>query len=58
MYIHCIPLFIRGWVNIITVNKIPWDGFNSAKRENAPKIVSYYITQELVRIMILTKLVD
>ena len=48
MYIHCRALFIRGWINIITVNKIPWDGFNSAKRANAPQVISYYAAQELV----------
>ena len=44
MYIHYRTLFITGCLNIITVNKIPWDGFDSAKRDNALQIISYYVT--------------
>ena len=50
MHIHCRALFIPGWVNIITASKIPWDGFNLAN-DNAPQIISWYATQELVQIM-------
>ena len=35
MYIYCKTLFIQGRVNMITINKIPRDGLNSAKRDNA-----------------------
>ena len=35
MYIYYKTLLIPGWVYIITANEIPWDGFNSGKRDNA-----------------------
>ena len=40
MYVHCRPLLIPGWVNMITVNKIPWDDFNSAKSDGLVRIMN------------------
>ena len=42
---------------MIKVHKVPWDGFYLAKCVNAPQIISYYVTQELVGAMNQTKLV-